>query len=112
MATREERDFPAGHPKAADYNPDSPEAKEWRRVNVWAGGERAYDANHPRTLHPEHNEIEWVPGVDPFNPQLQEFTGATPKQVAAVNETREPHSPERLQDLRGKSLAGDREPAA
>ena len=84
--TREE-DFPAGHPARFDHDPNSPEAIEWRRVNVNDKGEPAYPANHPLSLHPELNEISWQPGVDPFHPEREAFTGREPKEQAAAIES-------------------------
>lgn len=42
-----ERDLPLGHPSAADYDPASPEAKEWQRLNVHPAGERDFPVGHP-----------------------------------------------------------------
>lgn len=75
-----ERDFPKGHPKAYDYVPGSPEAIEWARKNIHPKGERAFPVDHVKASDSEVNDcsIEWRAGVDPANPELEEFTGATP----------------------------------
>lgn len=88
MATPEERDFPKGHPKAADYNPKSPEAIEWARKHIHPKGERDWPVDHPAAIDTKgnHNSIEWKAGVDPFHPELEEFTGATPEVAQARKE--------------------------
>jgi hypothetical protein len=81
-----EQDFPAGHPARFDYNPASPEAIEWARINVHPKGERAYPVDHPRDgqEHNWSNSAIWQPGIDPDNPDREEFTGRSPEQAAAV----------------------------
>jgi hypothetical protein len=85
MATPEERDFPKGHPKASDYDPDSPEAIEWARKNIHPAGERDWPVDHPKAVDTEGNTntVATLPGVDPAHPELEPFTGRTPAQVAA-----------------------------
>lgn len=85
MATPEEPDFPPGHPKRFDYNPASPEAKEWARIHIHPAGERDFPVGHPKALDTpgNKNHIPVVAGVDPDHPELQEHTGHTPEQVAA-----------------------------
>jgi hypothetical protein len=67
MASQQERDWPPGHPKAGDYDPNSPEAKEWARVNVHPLGERDWPVDHPKALDTPGNEntLVWQAGVDP-----------------------------------------------
>jgi hypothetical protein len=83
--TGQERDFPPGHPKAADYDPASPDAKEWLRMHFFPLGERDFPPDHPKALDTpgNTNALVWEPGVDPLHPELEPFTGATPEQVAA-----------------------------
>jgi len=87
MATQQvqERDFPKGHPKAADYVPESPEACEWARKNIHPKGERDFPVDHPKAVDTpgNTNHIPIRPGIDPAHPELEEFTGATPKVAAA-----------------------------
>src|SRR5579864_1783399 len=85
MATPQERDFPKGHPKAADYDPPSPDAIEWARKNIHPAGERDFPVDHPKAIDTpgNTNHVPVVPGVDPAHPELQPFTGRTPAQVAA-----------------------------
>lgn len=81
-----EEDFPAGHPARNDYNPSSPEAIEWARVNVSPLGERDFPVDHPGAVDTPGNKnaVVWVAGVDPFNPHREAFTGRTPEQVAGL----------------------------
>ncbi|HKC69974.1 MAG TPA: hypothetical protein VKB60_00060 [Terriglobales bacterium] len=83
-----ERDFPAGHPSSPDYNPQSAEAREWARLNVHPLGERDFPVDHPKAADTPGNlnRTVWRAGVDPLNPHLEEFTGRTPEQAAAVRE--------------------------
>lgn len=85
MATPQERDFPKGHPKAFDYDPDSPEAIEWARKNIHPAGERDWPVDHPAAIDTEgnKNKVSVLAGVDPAHPELEPFTGRTPAQVAA-----------------------------
>ena len=85
MSLVTERDFPKGHPKACDYVPDSPEAIEWARKNIHPLGERAYPVGSIKSSDTPDNEcsIVWEMGVDPHNPHLEAFTGATPEVAAA-----------------------------
>ncbi len=80
-----ERDFPLGHPKAADYVPGSPEAIEWARKNIHPLGERDFPVDHVKAVDTQGNtnHIPIRPGVDPAHPDLEAFTGAT-KEVAAA----------------------------
>lgn len=88
MSLTNERDFPVGHPASSDYNPKSPEAIEWRRKNVHPRGERDFPVDHPKAMDTKGNtnSLEWTPGIDPRNPELEEHTGRTPKQAEAVRE--------------------------
>lgn len=85
MATPEEPDFPPGHPKRFDYNPKSPEAREWARKNIHPAGERDFPVGHPKAVDTKGNQnaVSVLPGVDPAHPELEPFTGRTPEQVAA-----------------------------
>lgn len=85
MATPQEPDFPPGHPGRFDYNPDSPEAKEWMRMNCFPKGERDFPPGHPKACDTPGNTngVQIVAGVDPHHPELEEFTGRTPAQAAA-----------------------------
>jgi hypothetical protein len=81
----QERDFPKGHPKAADYVPGSPEAIEWARKNIHPLGERDFPVGHIKAVDTpgNTNAIPIRPGIDPAHPELEEFTGAT-KEVATA----------------------------
>ena len=83
MATPEEPDFPPGHPKRNDYNPRSPEAREWARLHIHPAGERDFPVGHPKALDTKGNlnHLPAVAGVDPLHPELEPFTGRTPEQV-------------------------------
>jgi len=83
---RAEEDFPAGHPARADYDPESPEAKEWARLNVHPLGERDFPVGHPGAADTPGNlkHVQWTAGVDPFNPQREAHTGRTPAQVEGL----------------------------
>jgi hypothetical protein len=81
-----ERDFPPGHPAASDYNPSSPEAIEWARLNVAPFGKRDFPVDHPKAVDTpgNTNHVPWENGVDPHNPHREPFTGRTPEQAAGV----------------------------
>jgi hypothetical protein len=81
MSPVAERDFPKGHPASADYDPKSPEAKEWARVNIHPLGERDFPVDHPKACDTpgNTNHIPVRAGVDPLHPELEEHTGATPE---------------------------------
>jgi hypothetical protein len=85
MATPQEPDFPLGHPKRFDYDPESPEAIEWARIHIHPAGERDFPVGHPKALDTDgnRNAVPALPGVDPNHPELEPFTGRTPRQVAA-----------------------------
>jgi hypothetical protein len=80
-----ERDFPLGHPKAADYVPGSPAAIEWARKNISPLGTRDFPVDHVKACDSTNTDtkLEWRPGIDPRNPHLEEFTGATPEVAKA-----------------------------
>lgn len=80
-----ERDFPKGHPKASDYDPHSPEALEWARVNIHPLGERDFPVDHPKALDTKGNtnHIPLRAGEDPARPEIEAHTGAT-REVAAA----------------------------
>jgi hypothetical protein len=86
QAKQLERDFPAGHPAANDYDPTSPEAIEWARRNVAPLGERDFPVDHPKALDTPGNlnHLPNTAGVDPLNPHREQFTGRSPAQAAAV----------------------------
>lgn len=88
MAYGQERDFPPGHPKAFDYDPNSDEAKVWAKMNVHPLGERDWPVNHPAAIDTpgNKNHLRWAVGVDPFRPELEAHTGRTPEQAEAVAE--------------------------
>jgi hypothetical protein len=83
---RPEDDFQVGHPKRFDYDPASPEAKEWARKNVSPKGERDWPVDHPAALDTlgNTNSRVWRAGIDPLHPDREEFTGRTPEQAHAV----------------------------
>lgn len=85
MATPQEPDFPVGHPKRFDYDPESPEAKEWARLHIHPAGERDFPVGHPKAVDTpgNMNHVPALPGVDPTHPELEAFTGRTPHQVEA-----------------------------
>lgn len=74
-----ERDFPKGHPKASDYDPKSPEAIEWARVNIHPLGERDFPVDHIKAVDTpgNTNHIPVRAGEDPAHPELEPHTGAT-----------------------------------
>jgi hypothetical protein len=88
MPTPQEPDFPAGHPARFDYDPSSPEAKEWARLHVFLKGERDYPPGHPKAVDTEgnRNAEQIVAGVDPDRPDYEAFTGRTPAQAKAARE--------------------------
>jgi hypothetical protein len=80
-----ERDFPKGHPKAADYDPKSPDAVEWARKNIHPMGERDFPVDHPKALDTpgNKNHVPIRAGEDPDRPELEAHTGATEEVAAA-----------------------------
>src|SRR6266851_10472278 len=88
MAGQVERDFPLGHPAASDYDPGSPEAREWARRNIHPRGERDFPVDHPKAVDTPDNQnsVAVLPGVDPDQPELEPFTGRTPAQAKAARE--------------------------
>lgn len=86
MTTRMEQDYPPGHPARFDYNPDTPEAREWRRLHVHPKGARDWPVDHPAAVDTpgNKNHLEVRAGVDPHHPELQAFTGRTPEQAERV----------------------------
>jgi len=78
-----ERDYPVGHPSSADYDPTSPAAKEWRRMNVHPAGERDFPVGHfgaadnPNRVEPTH---PWFTSRDFSRPEtipVAEYEGVT-----------------------------------
>lgn len=88
MATPEEPDFPPGHPKRFDYDPRSPEAREWARLHIHPAGERDFPVGHPKAVDSKGNTnaVPVVAGVDPLHPELEPFSGHTQEQVDAERE--------------------------
>jgi hypothetical protein len=88
MAPQQERDFPLGHPASSDYDPDSPEAIEWRRINVHPKGERDWPVDHPKAVDTpgNTNHVPIIPGVDPAHPERESFTGRSPDKAKRVRE--------------------------
>ena len=86
MATPQEPDFPPGHPARFDYNPDSPEAIEWRRRNVHPKGERDWPVDHPKAVDTpgNTNHVPIRAGVDPDRPHHEAFTGRSPEVAEAM----------------------------
>jgi len=85
LPTPQEPDFPPGHPARFDYDPRSPEAKQWAKKNIHPLGERDFPVGHPKAVDTpgSTNHIAVLPGVDPHHPALEAFTGRTPAQAAA-----------------------------
>lgn len=88
MATPQEPDFPPGHPARCDYDPSSPEAKEWARLNIHPKGERDFPVGHPKALDTPGNTNALVlrPGVDPARPDFEPFSGRSPEQAKAFRD--------------------------
>lgn len=88
---RADEAFPKGHPGRNDYDPDSPEAKEWARKNVHPLGERDFPVDHPAAADTPGNlnHLTWAPGVDPINPHREAHTGRTPAQVEGLRKLSE-----------------------
>lgn len=88
MVMAGEQDFPPGHPARFDYNPSSPEAKEWARLHIHPKGERDYPVGHPKALDTpgNMNHVPIVAGIDPHHPDNEEFTGRSPEQAKAARE--------------------------
>ncbi len=86
MPSQKERDFEPGHPAASDYDPSSPQAREWARQHVSPLGERDFAVDHPKALDTAGNlnHLPVTAGVDPLNPHREAFTGRSPAQVAGV----------------------------
>lgn len=86
MSPQVERDYPLGHPKAVDTVIGSPEHMEWLRRNDTSLGERDFPVDHAKAADTPGNlnHVSWQPGVDPFNPHMQAFTGRNPEKAAAA----------------------------
>jgi hypothetical protein len=95
MATREEQDFPAGHPARFDYDPQSPEAKEWARRNVFPKGERDFPPGHVKAVDTpgNRNAQPVLPGIDPDRPDYEAFSGRSPEQAKAAREVYQQQAP-------------------
>lgn len=89
--TPQEPDFPPGHPKRFDYDPASPEAREWARQHYAPKGDRDFPVGHPKAVDTpgNTNTVAVRAGVDPDHPELEPFTGRTPEQVSAHKELQE-----------------------
>ena len=88
MASHVEEDFPPGHPARCDYDPHSPEAKQWAAAHYAPLGERDFPRGHIKAHDTPGNlnHIRHQAGVDPLHPELEPFTGRTPEQVQALAE--------------------------
>lgn len=88
MPTREEDDFPAGHPARGDYDPQSPAAKEWARAHYAPKGERDFPVGHPKAQDTSGNlnRVQHMPGVDPLHPEREAHSGRSPEQVEALRQ--------------------------
>lgn len=88
MGTPEEQDFPPGHPGRHDYDPNSKEAIAWAKKNFHPKGERDFPVGHPKAVDTEGNtnDVPQRAGVDPANPELEEFSGRKPEVAAALRE--------------------------
>jgi len=86
--TPQEQDFEPGHPKRCDFNPESPEAIAWARAHYAPMGERDYPRGHVKACDTDgnSNHVPALAGVDPEHPELEPFSGRTPKQMDAVIE--------------------------
>jgi hypothetical protein len=80
-----ERDFPIGHPKAADTVLGSPEHRAWCELHKFEENQRDFPPGHPKAADTPGNlnHVEWKAGEDPHNPHLEAFTGLLPEQAAA-----------------------------
>ena len=85
--TPQEPDFEPGHPGRYDYDPASPEAKEWARKHYAPRGERDFPVGHPKAVDTSGNTnaVQILPGIDPAHSERQAFSGRTPEQVAALD---------------------------
>jgi hypothetical protein len=94
MAQQPERDFPLGHPKAADTVMGSPQHLAWLRQFDTSMGERDFPVDHPAAVDTpgNKNSVVWEHGVDPRNAHLEAFTGLTPERAAAAREFSEMQS--------------------
>lgn len=83
-----EEDHPKGHPARHDYDPKSPEAKEWARRNIHPKGERDYPIDHVKAVDTKGNlnHVRIDAGVDINNPEREAFTGRSPEQAKAVRD--------------------------
>jgi hypothetical protein len=88
MPTPQEPDFPPGHPARCDYDPSSPEAKEWARLHIHPKGERDFPVGHPKALDTpgNSNATPLRPGVDPARPDFEAFSGRSPEQAKAFRD--------------------------
>jgi hypothetical protein len=81
-----ERDFPIGHPAAADTVIGSPEHVEWMRQHQFLENKRDFPPGHIKAVDTpgNTNHLPVRAGVDPFNTHLEAFTGHTPEKAAAI----------------------------
>ena len=91
MAQAPERDFPIGHPAAADTVIGSAAHRAWERLHQFEENRRDFPPGHPKAIDTpgNTNQTAWEPGVDPLNPHHQAFTGHPPQKAAAVAEWNE-----------------------
>lgn len=80
-----ERDFPVGHPKAADTVLGSPEHVAWAERHKFEENIRDFPPGHPKAADTPGNlnHVVWEPGADPHNPHVETFTGLQPDVAAA-----------------------------
>src|SRR5258708_406780 len=88
MSPQIERDFPIGHPAAVDTVIGSDEHVAWVEQHKFLEKVRDFPPGHPKAADTPGN-LNALPvraGLDPHNPHLEEHTGRTPAQAAAMRE--------------------------
>lgn len=73
-----ERDLPLGHPSASDYDPHSPEAREWDRLHNHPAGERDFPLDHPGAADNPNR-------VEPTHPQQTARDFSRPETLRPVD---------------------------
>lgn len=88
MAQAPERDFPVGHPAAVDTVIGSAAHLAWIERHKWDENQRDFPPGHPKAADSPGNinATVWEPGVDPYNPHHQAWTGHAPEKAAAIAE--------------------------
>lgn len=83
-----ERDFPVGHPKAADTVLGSSEHVRWVEQHKFLENARDFPPGHPKAADTAGNlnHVGWTAGEDPHNPHLEPFTGLQPERAAAKHQ--------------------------